>query len=54
MFGAADRHAVFSQIARIAVLVLAAGHPLLLAPALLLAAVVGSFQVIFEREDYSV
>jgi peptide/nickel transport system permease protein len=31
-----------------------AGHPWLLAPVLLLAAVVGSFQVIFEREDYSV
>jgi ABC-type dipeptide/oligopeptide/nickel transport system permease subunit len=31
-----------------------AGHPWLLAPALLLAAVVGSFQAIFEREDYSV
>jgi len=31
-----------------------AGHPWLLAPALLLAAVVGSFQVIFERKDYSV
>lgn len=30
-----------------------AGHPWLLAPVLLLAAVVGSFQVIFEREDYS-
>jgi peptide/nickel transport system permease protein len=29
-------------------------HPWLLAPVLLLAAVVGSFQVIFEREDYSV
>jgi peptide/nickel transport system permease protein len=31
-----------------------ASHPWLLAPALLLAAVVGSFQAIFEREDYSV
>jgi peptide/nickel transport system permease protein len=31
-----------------------AGHPWLLAPVLLLAAVVGSFQAIFEREDYSV
>jgi peptide/nickel transport system permease protein len=31
-----------------------AGHPWLLAPVLLLAAVVGSFQVIFEREEYSV
>jgi peptide/nickel transport system permease protein len=31
-----------------------ASHPWLLAPVLLLAAVVGSFQVIFEREDYSV
>jgi peptide/nickel transport system permease protein len=31
-----------------------AGHPWVLAPVLLLAAVVGSFQVIFEREDYSV
>ncbi len=31
-----------------------ANHPWLLAPVLLLAAVVGSFQVIFEREDYSV
>ena len=30
-----------------------AGHPWLLAPVLLLAAVVGSFQVVFEREDYS-
>ena len=29
-------------------------HPWMLAPVLLLAAVVGSFQVIFEREDYSV
>jgi peptide/nickel transport system permease protein len=29
-------------------------HPWLMAPVLLLAAVVGSFQVIFEREDYSV
>jgi peptide/nickel transport system permease protein len=29
-------------------------HPWQLAPVLLLAAVVGSFQVIFEREDYSV
>jgi peptide/nickel transport system permease protein len=28
-------------------------HPWMLAPVLLLAAVVGSFQVIFEREDYS-
>jgi ABC-type dipeptide/oligopeptide/nickel transport system permease subunit len=31
-----------------------AGHPWLLAPVLLLAAVVGSFQGILEREDYSV
>jgi peptide/nickel transport system permease protein len=31
-----------------------ASHPWMLAPVLLLAAVVGSFQVIFEREDYSV
>lgn len=31
-----------------------ANHPWVLAPVLLLAAVVGSFQVIFEREDYSV
>jgi peptide/nickel transport system permease protein len=31
-----------------------ANHPWMLAPVLLLAAVVGSFQVIFEREDYSV
>jgi ABC-type dipeptide/oligopeptide/nickel transport system permease subunit len=31
-----------------------ADQPWLLAPVLLLAAVVGSFQVIFEREDYSV
>jgi peptide/nickel transport system permease protein len=31
-----------------------ANHPWMLAPMLLLAAVVGSFQVIFEREDYSV
>lgn len=31
-----------------------ANHPWLLAPVLLLAAVVGSFQVIFGREDYSV
>jgi peptide/nickel transport system permease protein len=31
-----------------------ANHPWTLAPVLLLAAVVGSFQVIFEREDYSV
>jgi peptide/nickel transport system permease protein len=30
-----------------------ADHPWMLAPVLLLAAVVGSFQVIFEREDYS-
>jgi peptide/nickel transport system permease protein len=29
-------------------------HPWLLAPVLLLAAVVGSFQVILQREDYSV
>ena len=31
-----------------------AGHPWLLAPVLLLAAVVGSFQAVVEREDYSV
>jgi ABC-type dipeptide/oligopeptide/nickel transport system permease subunit len=31
-----------------------AGHPWLLAPVLLLAAVVGSFQKILQREDYSV
>ena len=31
-----------------------AGHPWLLAPALLLAAVVASFQAILQREDYSV
>jgi peptide/nickel transport system permease protein len=31
-----------------------AEHPWVLAPVLLLAAVVGSFQVVFEREDYSV
>jgi peptide/nickel transport system permease protein len=31
-----------------------AGHPWLLAPILLLAAVVGSFQMVFEREDYSI
>jgi peptide/nickel transport system permease protein len=31
-----------------------ASHPWMLAPVLLLAAVVGSFQVIFERQDYSV
>jgi peptide/nickel transport system permease protein len=30
------------------------GHPWLLAPVVLLAAVVGSFQVIMQREDYSV
>ena len=30
-----------------------AGHPWLLAPVILLAAVVGSFQVVLQREDYS-